>query len=174
MGVVSAAMAAAIMIGGVPVQVAGPVAVLPKEPVIEHPEVLWSTAQIMPATSILMTDNSRWVVKAKQTTGTGTRVVIVPMAGNVTLMITVPAASINTPIWWVGEVVENPGPADPGTGEDPNENPDGPVTPPPPPPDDPPPTDPPPPGVSAARRTTNTSTGVVMGTAMTPKPAKHS
>lgn len=122
--VISAAMAAAFSLGGVPVQLSGATAILPMQPPPDHPEVVWSTAQIMPATSILMQDNTRWMVKAKQQVSTGTRVILVPPNSPQTqLGVTVPNNAVNTPIWWVGEIIETPPAEDPGT-EDPT-NPDG-------------------------------------------------
>lgn len=141
--IVSAAMAAVFTLGGVPVQTAGATSVLPMQPSIDHPEVLLSTNDLTPATSVLMEDNSRWVVKAKQSVSSGVRVILVPPASSKTqLGLTVPSNAVDTPIWWVGEVIETPPTEDPGTEDptnpegdptDPNTPPTDPETPPPPP-----------------------------------------
>lgn len=140
--IVSAAMAVAFTLGGVPLQVSGASSVLPMQPDAAHPEVLVSTSNLYPATSVLMADNTRWVVKANQRVSVGIRVILVPPNSPQTqLGLTVPSNAVDTPIWWVGEVIDNPPPEDPGT-EDPT-NPDGDI-----PGDPPPPTDgsePPPP-----------------------------
>lgn len=140
---ISAAMAAVFSLGGVPVQLSGVTSVLPKQPALEHPEVLWSTNQIMPATSILMQDETRWVVKTKQRLSSGIRIILVPPASPQTqLGVTVGLDAADSPIWWVGEVVEQGPVNDPGdTGTSDPTNPDGEV--PTPPPTDPtePPTD---------------------------------
>lgn len=96
-----------IMLGGVQVQVAGPISVLPTPPDVEHPEVLWPTSRMAMYTSVLMTDGTRWTVyPVPRYTQAGdvalTLRALVP--SRVTLILTVPRDHLGTEIWWVGEV----------------------------------------------------------------------
>jgi hypothetical protein len=126
-------MAGAMMIfslGGVPVSVTGPSAVLPKQPDSAHMEVVYSTHEIDAGTSVLMSDDSRWSVKQKRPLSSGAvQVVLRPPTSPVLTTLTIPADSLTVPIWWVGDVQPDPPPGEDPTEETPD-NPDGPITPP--------------------------------------------
>jgi hypothetical protein len=95
-----------LILGGVTVQASGVTTVMPMAPDPAHPEVLYSTTSITPNTSVLMADNSRWLVTDKRRAGAAWRVMLAPLGQNGILGIFVPLAAADTPIWWVGDVTE--------------------------------------------------------------------
>lgn len=145
-------IAASFVLGGVPVQVSGLNTATPMEPDATHPEVLATTRQISPGTSILMSNEERWTVRAKNMNGPASRVTIAPPGSPTVQVVVVPNQYADAAIWWVGDLNPPPPSDDPGeptTGVpgDPGPN----TTPMPPAPTEPPPTEPPAPPLTQLR-----------------------
>lgn len=103
------------LMASVPVAVTGPTTVLPAKPDPAHAEVLWPTSQIAMYTNVLMADGSRWQVpRVPKRLGDGSVSFTLksPVSTAVTTYV-VAKNDLDTPIWWVGEVIQEP------VGEDP-------------------------------------------------------
>ena len=111
-------MPASVTLAGVVLAIVtstGLVSTVPENAPVEHPEVLMSTNEIVPGHQVRMENGSRWTVSKKTVRPTDTVVVTLkgfsgkrpPEVG-----YEVPADQLDTPIWYVGEIVETP--TDPG------------------------------------------------------------
>lgn len=111
------------ILAGVPVSVTGPALVMPAQPDPAHMEVAWPTSQMAMYTEVLMDDGTHWQVPRvpKRLSNGSVSFTLKPPTSTAVTTFVVAKADLETPMWWVGEVIETP------PGEDPELP--GPVTP---------------------------------------------
>lgn len=100
-------------LGGVQVEVVGPPIVMPRQPEADKSDIIWPTSRMALYTPVLMGDGKRWTVsRVPRYTQAGDVAIqlAAPVPSRAALLITVPGAYLDVPIWWTGVTPPPSGP----------------------------------------------------------------